>query len=48
MLCYDLEGEMGVGVEGRLKREGIYTHILIADSCCYAAEANIVKQLSSN
>ena len=28
MLCYDPEGEMGIGAGGRLKREGIYTYIL--------------------
>ena len=36
MLCDDLEGWDGVVVGGRLKREGVYVYILMADSCCMA------------
>lgn len=43
MLCYHLESEMGVGAGGKLRREGMHVCILIADSCCYTAEANTAK-----
>ena len=40
MFCDDLEGQDGVVVGGRLKREWIYIYIyiyiLMADSCCMA------------
>lgn len=40
MLCEDLDG---VGVGGRLKREGIYEY-LWPDSCCCRTETNTTQQ----
>ena len=39
MLCDHLEGWDGVGLGGRLRREGIIC-MGIADSLCYTAETN--------
>ena len=38
------EGGMGWGMGGRLEREGIYIHVLMADSSCCTAEINTILQ----
>ena len=44
VLCDHLEGGIGSGKGGKLKREGIYIHVLMTDSHHCTVETNTTLQ----